>query len=72
MIDDLDRKIIRAMNMNARKSLREIAKEVGASAPAVTHAVKKMEKAGAIKGYAPLVDQAYFGITLIAIVAIRI
>jgi DNA-binding Lrp family transcriptional regulator len=72
MIDDLDRKIIRAMNANARKSFREIAKEVGTSAPAVIHTVKKLEQAGAIKGYAPIVDPSYFGIGLIAIIAVRI
>ncbi len=72
MIDNLDRKIIRAMNLNARKSFREIAKEVGTSAPAVINTVKKMEAEGAIKGYAPLVDPAHFGLHLIAIVAIRI
>ncbi|MCX6574175.1 MAG: AsnC family protein, partial [Candidatus Aminicenantes bacterium] len=32
MIDELDRKIVRALNANARRSFREIAKEVGTSA----------------------------------------
>ncbi len=72
MIDELDRKIIRVMNDNARKSFREIAKEVGTSAPAVINTVKKLEKAGAVKGYIPLVDPGYFGIDLFAIIALRI
>ena len=72
MIEELGRKIVRAMNKNARKSFREIAKEVGTSAPAVIHAVRKMEEAGAIKGYAPLVDPSSFGLGLIAIIAVRI
>jgi DNA-binding Lrp family transcriptional regulator len=72
MIDELDKKIVRAMNQNARKSFREIAKEVGTSATAVIHKVKQLETAGAIKGYIPVVDPAYFGIDLVAIIALRI
>jgi DNA-binding Lrp family transcriptional regulator len=72
MIEELDRKIVRALNANARRSFREIAKEVGTSATSVIHAVKKLEAAGVIKGYVPVVDPEYFGIGLAAIVAVRI
>ncbi len=72
MIDDLDRKIVRALNANARKSFREVAKELRASVPAVINTVKKLEAAGAIRGYAPIVDPEYFGLGLVAIVAARI
>ncbi len=72
MIDELDRKIVRALNANARRSFREIAKEVGTSAPSVIHAVKRLESAGVIKGYVPVVDPEYFGIGLSAIIAVRI
>ena len=72
MIDELDRKIIRVLNENARKSFREVAKEVGTSATAVIHTVKKLEAAGAVKGYVPVVDPEYFGIGLAAVIAVRI
>ena len=72
MIDELDRKIVRVMNQNARKSFREIAKEVGTSVTAVIHRVKKMEQTGIIKSYVPVVDPELFGYTLIAIIALRI
>ncbi|MBN2408723.1 MAG: Lrp/AsnC family transcriptional regulator [Candidatus Aminicenantes bacterium] len=72
MIDDLATKIVRALNRNARKSYREIAKEVGTSATAVIHMVRKLEASGAIKGYVPVVDPGYFGIDLVAIIALRI
>jgi Lrp/AsnC family transcriptional regulator for asnA, asnC and gidA len=72
MIDDLDRKIIRVMNQNARKSFREIAKEVGTSAAVVIHAVKKLEGLGSIKGYIPVIDAGHFGFELMAIIALRI
>jgi DNA-binding Lrp family transcriptional regulator len=72
MIDDLECRVLRAMNVNARKSFREIAKEVGASATAVIHAVKKLEGQGVIRGYIPVVDPAHFGIDLSAVIALRI
>jgi DNA-binding Lrp family transcriptional regulator len=72
MIDELDRKIIRVLNTNARKSFREVAKEVGTSATAVINTVKKLEAAGAVRGYVPVVDPEYFGIRLAAIIAVRI
>jgi len=72
MIDEIERKVVRVLNLNARKSFREIAKDVGTSAPAVIRAVKKLEAAGAVKGYVPVVDPEYFGLGLCAIVAVRI
>jgi DNA-binding Lrp family transcriptional regulator len=72
MIDELDKKIIRVMNANARKSYREVAKDVGTSVTAVIHTVKKLEALGVIKGYIPLVDAAYFGFDLSAAIALKI
>ena len=72
MSDDAGKKIIRSLNQNSRKSFREIAKDVGLSAPAVIDKVKKLEEAGAIKGYIPVLDSKYFGYDLTAIIAIRI
>lgn len=72
MNDDLDKKIIRALNRNARKSFREIAREVKTSVTGVIHRVKKHEKSGVIKGYIPILDPEYFGFNLIAIIALRI
>ena len=72
MVDDLDKRIIQALNKNARKSFREVSKEVGTSVTAVIHRVRKFEEGGVIKGYIPLVDPEYFGLELIAVIALRI
>jgi Lrp/AsnC family transcriptional regulator for asnA, asnC and gidA len=72
MIDELERKIIRAMNQNARKSYREIAKELGTSATAIVNKVKKLETSGVIRGYIPIVRAEYFGLELTAVIALRI
>jgi len=70
--DELEKRTIRALNQNARKSYREIAKEIGTSATAVMNAVKKLEARGAIRGYVPVVDPARFGFDLTAVIALRI
>ncbi len=72
MADKLDKKIIQSLNENARKSFREVAKDVGTSVTAVIHRVKKFEDAGIIKGYIPIVDSGYFGMELMAVIALRI
>lgn len=72
MIDDLDRKIVRVLNQNARKSFRDVAREVETSVTAVINRVKKLEESGFIQGYIPLVEPEYFGLNLIAIIALRI
>jgi len=72
MVDELDRKIVRSMNINARKSFREIAKENDTSVTAVINAVKKLENAGAIKGYIPVLNPESFGYSLTAVIALRI
>jgi DNA-binding Lrp family transcriptional regulator len=71
-VNDVELKIIRALNRNSRKSFREIAKEVGTSAPVVINKIKKLEEVGAIKGYIPVLNPEYFGYTLMAVVALRI
>jgi len=72
MIDDIDRRLIKALNENARRSFRELAKEVGLSVTAVINKIKKLEEAGAIKGYIAVLNPEYFGYNLMAIIALRI
>ena len=71
-MEELEKKVVRALNQNSRKSFREIAKEIGTSAPVVISKIKRLEEAGAIKGYIPILDPEYFGYTLMAVVALRI
>jgi DNA-binding Lrp family transcriptional regulator len=70
--DELETRIIRALNEDARKSLREIAREVASSVTAVSRKIKQLEKSGAIEGYIPLVSAEHFGYSLMAIIALRI
>jgi len=71
-MDDLDRNIIRALNENARRSFRDVARDLGTSVTSVIHRVKRFEETGVIKGYIPLVDLEAFDLKLIAIIGLRI
>jgi DNA-binding Lrp family transcriptional regulator len=72
MISELERKILKSLTENARKSFRSVAKEVGTSTTAVYNNVKKMEKSGLLKGYIPDVDEVMLGFDLVAIMSLRI
>lgn len=72
MIDELEKKVVRSLNQNSRKSFREIAKELGTSATVVINKVKRLEELGAIQGYIPVLDPKYFGYNITAIIAMRI
>jgi DNA-binding Lrp family transcriptional regulator len=72
MLEDLELKIVRSLNENSRKSFREIAKDIGTSAPVVINKIRKLEGSGAIKGYIPVLNPESFGYDLTAIISIRI
>ncbi len=72
MIEAMDKKLVRALNVNARKSYREMAKELGSSTTAVIRGIKKLEASGAISGYIPVVDPNAFGFDLTVVVSLRI
>ncbi|MCX8159935.1 MAG: Lrp/AsnC family transcriptional regulator [Candidatus Saccharicenans sp.] len=68
---ETERKIVACLNQDARKSYREIARETGISVPAVIQTIRKLEEAGAIKGYIPVLNPEYFGFGLMAVILMR-
>lgn len=71
-LDDLDRAIIEALNQDARKSYRELSRELDAALSTISNRVQGLEEAGVITGYVPVVDPEAVGLELTAIVGIRI
>lgn len=61
LLDRIGRKILAALQENARMPLSRIGHQVGLSAPAVAERVKKMEEAGVITGYHARIDPAAMG-----------
>jgi DNA-binding Lrp family transcriptional regulator len=72
MINDLEKKILKSLNGNARKSFREVAIEIGTSTTTIYNNVKKMEKRGILEGYFPAVNEELLGYNQCAIFMLRI
>lgn len=71
-LDELDVKILRSLNKNARKSFRDIARELGISLSTVSHRVKRLEENGVVKAYVPAIDAQRIGYDLVVIIGVRI
>lgn len=69
-LDEIDRKIIRILGDDARRSLADIGRQVGLSTPAVHRRVRALEASRLIAGYTIRVDPAVFSAGLQAIVAL--
>ncbi|MEQ8165269.1 MAG: Lrp/AsnC family transcriptional regulator, partial [Alphaproteobacteria bacterium] len=61
MIDATSRKILDALQNNARITNVELAAQVGLSASPCLRRVRELEKSGVIRGYATLLDPARAG-----------
>ena len=72
VLDELDVRILRLLNADARKSFREIAKSVDASLSTVSNRVRKLEEEGVISGYAPLLSESRLGYDVLAVVGVKI
>lgn len=70
-IDNLNWKILKCLQENARQSNAEIGRQVGISSPAVSERIKKMEDLGVIQGYNTLVSPFEIGYQLKAIITMR-
>jgi len=71
-LDDLDLDILRSLNDNARKSFRDIAKELHISLTTVSNRVKAMERAKVIQGYIPVLDATKLGYDFTAIIGVKV
>jgi Lrp/AsnC family transcriptional regulator for asnA, asnC and gidA len=69
-LDERDIHILRSLNENARKSFRDIAKELHVSLRTASNKVKAMERAGLIQGYMPMIDEAKVGFGITALIGI--
>jgi DNA-binding Lrp family transcriptional regulator len=71
-IDDLDIDILRSLNENARKSFRDIAKELHISLTTVSNRVKALERNGVIQGYIPVLDATKLGYDIMVVIGIKV
>ncbi len=71
-IDDIDRKIIAALQADGKITVNELAEKVGLSASPCARRVRLLERAGVIKGYAAIIDQKKIGLPISAFASIRL
>ncbi|HLV15039.1 MAG TPA: Lrp/AsnC family transcriptional regulator [Xanthomarina sp.] len=70
-LDQLNWKILKCLQSNARLSNAEIGRQVGISSPAVSERIKKMEDLGIIQNYHTSVSPFEVGYQLKALITIR-
>ncbi len=68
-LDDLDVRLLHALQSNARSTYAELGVQVGLKPPAVHERVKRLEQRGFIRGYAARLDAKGLGLGLVAFVS---
>ena len=71
-IDDIDRKIIAALQADGKITVNELAEKVGLSASPCARRVRMLEQSGVIKGYAAIIDQKKVGLPISAFASIKL
>lgn len=71
-MDQIDSKLIMLLQQNARVSLKELAKEVFLTTPAVSARIEKLEKEGIITGYSAKINPIKLGYHITAFVNLEL
>lgn len=71
-LDETNKKILRELSLNARKSFREISKSTLISIGTIANRIREMENSGVIKGYTVILDDEKIGYELTALIGIVI
>jgi len=71
-LDNLDIQILKALSEDARKSSREIAKELGVATGTIYSRIKKLTDEKVIKGYVPILDASKVGFELTALILLQV
>ena len=71
-IDDIDRKIIAAVQSDGRITTQELALRVGLSPSPCARRVRILEEEGIIKGYTAIIDQTKVGLPVSAFASIKL
>lgn len=72
MIDEIDWKILRELQENARITFAELGRRIGLTTPAVIERIRKLEDAGIITGYRAEIDTAKVGLPITAFIRMSI
>ena len=70
-VDVVDRQILALLGENARRTVRDIAENVGLSPSPVKRRIERLERIGVIVGYTAVIDEARLGDTIEAFAELR-
>ncbi len=70
-MDKVDEKILQMLQENARIPVKEIAKEVFLSSPAVSARIERLTQSGLIKGYHMTIDRTKLGYDVTAYISLE-
>ena len=68
--DQLDRAILEELQVNGRISIADLARKVFLSPPAVYQRMKRLERAGMIRGYVALIDREQAGLDVLCFIRV--
>ena len=71
-LDDIDRKILKALQEDSRQSLVEVAEKAGLSTSPILRRIRQLEKAGVIRRYVAVLDQTRVGLPVSVFVSIKL
>ena len=72
MIDEIDRRILRALQRDGRMTVQQLSDEVGLSPSPCARRVRMLEEQGIIKGYAALIDEGRLGFGVSVFVSVKL
>jgi DNA-binding Lrp family transcriptional regulator len=71
-LDRLDRELLRLMQLDNRRALREYADELGISTPTCLRRLRRLEKSGVVERHAALLDPLRAGFGVMAYVEVAL
>jgi DNA-binding Lrp family transcriptional regulator len=69
-LDEIDKKLLKELLLDSKRSFRELAKSIGVSAATVINHVQRLESGGVIQDYAVLLDHERLGYELTVVTEI--
>ncbi len=71
-LDDIDRRLLGALQENGRLPVTDLAEKIGLTTSPCLRRLKILEQAGIIRGYAALVDQQKVGLPVSVFVSVKL
>jgi len=68
LLDDTGKKLLSALQENARLSFAELGRRIGLSPAATAERLRRLEEAGVIKGYRVEIDRESLGLPILAMI----